>query len=370
MVKSNYRILINAKNYKSLKKFSIQDPMNLFEISSIFSQCDSKNCSQSIVLKKKLTMLTQFSMEIQFIQQFKDGSEIALTALIDVIIKKPTRSLDYFPKFSKSAYEFIIDEDIKPNTIARNVSILVQNEYQTDFSSGFGLELLNIDLTPANTDTFELVPNYGVGFLVASLKVKCVLDYEKGNRKYDFVIKSSSWSKKMISYANLTIWIKDTNEFNPYFEKTLYSIIVNDPEKLKANDIITQLRAVDEDGDGTNEGLVYSVVGPYQKKFQVNKRGEVRLMSRFDLTDPTTRPFYNLTVAVVDQGGLNDLTNLVIYLNTSFPFMQLQSSMVFSCANSGARSELNKFDKRTLSPDLYVLVRRVLMINFQPDTRF
>jgi hypothetical protein len=168
--------------------FKLKDPMSLFEISNIYSQCGIKNCSQSIVLKKKLTMLTQYSMEIQFVQQFKDGSELALTTLIDVIIKKPARSLDYFPRFSKSAYEFIIDEDIKPNTIARNVSILVQNEYQTDFSSGFTLELLNCDLTPVNSDTFELVPNYGVGILVASMKVKSVLDYEKGNRKYDFVV--------------------------------------------------------------------------------------------------------------------------------------------------------------------------------------
>jgi hypothetical protein len=169
----------------------------------------------------------------------------------------------------------------------------------------------------------------------------------------------------MISYSNLTVWIKDTNEFNPYFDKTLYTAILNEPESLRPNELITQLRAIDEDGDdGGGAGLVYSIVGPFQKKFNINKRGEVRLTSRFDLADPLNRAFYNLTVAVVDQGGLNDIANVVIYLNTTFPYVQSQSSTVFACANNGARSELSKFDRRTLTPDLYVLVSNLFFVAF------
>jgi hypothetical protein len=173
-------------NLTSIQKF--EDPMNLFQIAPVISKCNAQNCSHGIDLKRKLTMLTQYAMELQLVQTFADRTATSLTAQVNVIIKKPARSLDYFPKFSKLAYEFIINEDIKPNTLARNVSILVQSDYQTDFSSGFSLELLNSDNTPASGEPFELVPNYGVGFLVASLKVKSALDYEKGNRRYDFVV--------------------------------------------------------------------------------------------------------------------------------------------------------------------------------------
>jgi hypothetical protein len=128
-------------------------------------------------------------MELSFNQRFNnDPHEFSITALINVIIDKPRRSLDYFPKFSRQAYEFMIEENLELNSIARNVSILVQSEYMTDFSSGFTLELLNKDFSLAN-DVFELVPKYGIGYLIASIKVKSVLDYEKGIRKYDFVVR-------------------------------------------------------------------------------------------------------------------------------------------------------------------------------------
>ena len=162
--------------------------MNFFQISSQPTKCETTSCVQQIELRKKLTMLTAFSMEVKFIQ-LCNNNELSVSSRVNVIITKPTRSLDYFPRFSKSAYEFIIDESIPPNTIARNVSILVQNEYQTDFSKGFGLELLNQDLTPANSEMFELVSNYGVGYLVVSIRVKSILDYESGKRRYDFIVK-------------------------------------------------------------------------------------------------------------------------------------------------------------------------------------
>lgn len=137
-------------------------------------------------------MLTQYAIDVRFVQKFDDSvfldSELAVAARIVVVVKKPTRSLDFFPKFTKSSYEFEVAESVPLNSIARNVTILIHNEYLTDFTDGFGVELLNRDLTPASTDIFELVPNYGVGFLLVTLKVKSPLDYEKGIRKFDYVV--------------------------------------------------------------------------------------------------------------------------------------------------------------------------------------
>ena len=57
------------------------------------------------------------------------------------------------------------------------------------YDSGFSLDLLNQDLTFAD-DIFEIVPNYGEGLVVSTLKLKekAQLDYEKGKRRYDFVV--------------------------------------------------------------------------------------------------------------------------------------------------------------------------------------
>ena len=172
----------------------------------------------------------------------------------------------------------------------------------------------------------------------------------------------------MISYANLTLWIKDSNEYAPFFEKSLYTVVLNDPEKLKPFDLLIQLKAQDEDGDRTCDALTYSIVGPFQKKFEINKFGELRLKSRFDLVTPGAgKKYYNLTVAVTDEGGLSNVANVLLYLNTTLLYMPkgAAASATFSCVNNGARSELDRYDKRIFVPSLFTQANSEYMLSYR-----
>ncbi len=110
-------------------------------------------------------------------------------ALINVVIKRQ-KSAESAPIFLNKSFIFSISESLMPNELARNVSIAVfEPEKLSAYSSGFFVDLLNPDLTISN-DVFELTPNYGIGFLICSLKLKktASLDFENGKQKYDFIV--------------------------------------------------------------------------------------------------------------------------------------------------------------------------------------
>lgn len=251
-------------------------------------------------------------------------------------------------------YEFSIVENLEPNTIAWNVSIFVEEiDKLPIYKLGFNLELLYRNLSISN-DIFELVPNYGIGRLVATVKLKSnkYLDYEKGQRKYELTIKATCRSSpNLVSYANLTINIKDFNEYNPYFDTQLTARYLNEPESYNVGDIITKVLAYD--GDSSDESLTYSIIGPHKDRFNIDSSGQIRLLKKFDFSNDKFT-FYNLTVLALDQGGLSNVTNLLFYFNITTPFGIRDN--LFECALNGARSELNQFDKMTLIPELYIPV--------------
>lgn len=168
--------------------FLLQDPNSLFEVAPMAAQCIENKCTQKIILKRRPKILDQYQMELTFMQMSNSASDTTISVPIEVIVTKPTRSSDYFPKFSQPAYRFDIEENFPINKIARHANILINNEYQTDFSEGFTIDLLNTNLSPAGSEVFELVPSFGIGSLISSLRVKSLLDYEKGPRRYEFVV--------------------------------------------------------------------------------------------------------------------------------------------------------------------------------------
>ena len=80
-------------------------------------------------------------------------------------------------------------------------------------------------------------------------------------------IKATSRSSNLFSYANVTLFIQDYNEFSPLFEKPYYSVVLNKPEEYKMGDIIMNIRASDADGDGIGNDLVYRVIGPNKDRY-------------------------------------------------------------------------------------------------------
>lgn len=115
---------------------------------------------------------------------------LTANAIIYVVIKR-SKFQKSPPVFMNVPYGFFISENLKPGQLARNVSIVVKEVHDLSlYDSGFSLDLLNKDLTFAD-DVFEIVPNYGEGLVVSTLKLKdkAHIDYEMGKRKYEFVVK-------------------------------------------------------------------------------------------------------------------------------------------------------------------------------------
>jgi hypothetical protein len=63
----------------------------------------------------------------------------------------------------------------------------------------------------------------------------------------------------------LTINLVDFNEFEPKFEQSVYTTVLNGPEVYQKNDIIYGVVAYDSDGNDVNR-LAFSVVGPHKDK--------------------------------------------------------------------------------------------------------
>lgn len=190
----------------------------------------------------------------------------------------------------------------------------------------------------------------------------------------------------MISYANLTIHVTNANEFPPRFDRKEYHLVLNEPEKLHPlKDVLVQVSAYDPDDirflnedDSFNfyeespsvitSSINYMIVGPYQRKFQINKQGEIRLATRFNFLDPySIRSHYNLTIAAVDSGGLSELASVIIFLNTTFPanlIPQQASNTLLTCSGL-ARSELNRFDRQTIVPGLFINVNSEHTLQYQ-----
>ena len=58
----------------------------------------------------------------------------------------------------------------------------------------------------------------------------------------------------------------DFNEYDPVFEKSLYSVVLNQPENLKAGDVLSYVSAFDYDGNGQNSVILYSIVGQQRQR--------------------------------------------------------------------------------------------------------
>lgn len=113
------------------------------------------------------------------------------TATIQVVIERPLMATSP-PKFSQPSYQFGISEHLKPNSLARNVEITIYESDQLSvYSSGFFVELLNKDFTSI-AGMFEMVPKFGKGTLVASLKLatSALLDYESGKTEYNLIVRT------------------------------------------------------------------------------------------------------------------------------------------------------------------------------------
>ncbi len=89
-------------------------------------------------------------------------------------------------------------------------------------------------------------------------------------------------------------------------------------------------------------------------RFYVDYQGNIRLRSIFVLEQDMLF-VYNLTISARDKGGLENFTNVAIFLNV-MSIVKLNQPYPFECLINGARSELDLKDRKTLNPPLFITV--------------
>ena len=75
-------------------------------------------------------------------------------------------------------------------------------------------------------------------------------------------------------------------------------------------------------------------------------------MNKASILNDEIVPHYNLTVKVVNKIGMSDLTNYVIYLNTS----EISRSKYFQCTSEQLYYEFNKNNTAVLMPLIVTVI--------------
>ncbi|CAF0789975.1 unnamed protein product [Brachionus calyciflorus] len=340
---------------------------HLLDSRNYFTLLDSPNCSvnmcaMKIRLKNRVNMRTSYSMKINFIQQFVNN-QYSTSAEIKIVFEG-SNFVRSAPSFLFPSYHYYIYENIEPNAPIRNASLTIfEPEALSPFISGFDLEIQSSDSNSPDP-IFDITPNYGMGFLIACLKLRpnVLLDYDKGPRRYDILVKATSHANPALyNYANITIFIKDFNEYSPYFDSYLNVKFLNQPETYKIGDFITSVIAHDYDGTDKEQGLFYSIIGPHQNRFRIDLNGQIFLLRKFDFNYEKNM-HYNVTILVYDQGGLSNYTNLIIFFNMTNGLNFGKSK--FECSIYQVRSELSELDRKTLRPELVIPVNSLFRLKY------
>lgn len=112
--------------------------------------------------------------------------EQSISAPIYVVIR-PSKEIREAPKFVNTPSEFFLIKNLNQIDLSRNASVFVnEDDAASLFNSGFHLDLLNPDMTPLSDDLFEVVPNYGLGFLPSTIRIKN--QQRAVHQKYDLIV--------------------------------------------------------------------------------------------------------------------------------------------------------------------------------------
>ena len=125
-------------------------------------KCRNTGCSQFIQISKPLVYATEYSLEIIYV-----SFNVAITLKLFLVITQS--AIQRAPAFSNQFYGIVVPENLTPGSVVKNTNIAVfETEYQTFYSSGFKLQLLNNDfITESNT--------FGLAFSYAKNKANVII---------------------------------------------------------------------------------------------------------------------------------------------------------------------------------------------------
>lgn len=268
--------------------------MSLFKANRDSLKCFNSSCIQTIRYTRQYLEATAYTMNIMFTQELLNKKILTAKTNIQVVCRRRQTLIDA-PKFLNDSYSFELDENHVPGSMLRQVNIQVdQSHVELPASqTGFTLELLNAkDSSPAK-DLFEIVPNYGEGLLVASLKLKKKTNPRRNNGTLEYIViifaffvsvlksfkineifsftklKATSKYSNSSSLALMKIKIKNTKK-KISFEKSQYKVIINHPETYNIDDIIIKLNTLsNSNGTEMNSGKssVFLIIGPFRDRY-------------------------------------------------------------------------------------------------------
>lgn len=150
-------------------------------------RCDEwRSCRQTIHLKSRPSRPNQYVMTIEFTSH---GPEQVVTSAFIYVVIRPSRHVKQAPRFVNTPSEFFLFKNSASQQ--RNASVFVSEADGMSLNSaGFHLDLLAPDMTPLSpASLFEVVPNYGLGFLPSMLRVKDNSStIATNNQKYDLIV--------------------------------------------------------------------------------------------------------------------------------------------------------------------------------------
>lgn len=215
------------------------------------------------------------------------------------------------------------------NDVNDNPPIFIQSKYEAvllenklQFESSLTVEAFDIDLngTKNSEIVYSLVSsefsrNFTIDPKRGIIKPTSPMDYEAlpmiaGHREMSLrplkitVRARDMGTPSLSSDAPLTIYLKDVNDNEPMFERTLYQ--KNIPEDLSGGTNVLQVKAWDKDLSSPNNKLVYRIQSGAGDKFVISpETGVIKVAPGSnldpDLTSPKTTK-YILKVVAIDSG--------------------------------------------------------------------
>merc|ERR1719376_116311 len=194
-------------------------------------------------------------------------------------------------KVETQAFTVDLSEDASVGSAVQNLNIFVE-DLDKDENAHFFLKIDDSNV-PFTLSVAEIFESSTVDVRIIGLEN---LDYESDKKSYSFKIQAVDSTDSVLSEADITINLLDSNDNSPVFVSS--PVVFSVSEDASVGVLVGTLLATDADS-GTNKNIAYSL-NDENEFFEVLPTGEVLVKSELDRE---TRDLHYLTFTATDGGG-------------------------------------------------------------------
>lgn len=254
------------------------------------------NVTGTITLKSPLDYERQSLHKFQLLAQDGGPGGSALIGSAQVVIQVQNIN-EFSPKFVKLPYEYELQENALPGTQVGQVKAIDQDGNKVVYSVSDG-----------DTEFFAIEPATGRIYVNRPLIPRT---------QYSFIVRATDDGQPQ-NYSlgvQVTIRVRDTNDFAPTFSSTLYKGTVVEKQIKSGTGNLTLVQVEASDKDLQNNTLTYSIInGNEDSIFTIDKRtGEIRVAAnQSSKIDYDKRKQYVLLVQARDSHLQSPLTGVTM----------------------------------------------------------